>query len=196
MSIRGVRKPGRSDGDVSGARTIPHVGGHPQRGDEPHPVLTLMRTAMDSPGSSPGRLETAKASVTPASCGRGGSVEAPESRRTGKTRRPRVRPVRRARLRTSPSATIAFPALAALLTFLAGVLDILSAITPGIRSRARGRQSRAPGRPGAQRRRADPRRRDPAGPARAGAAAAQAPGLAGDRRAAGRLDRVARGQGP
>lgn len=48
----------------------------------------------------------------------------------------------------------------------------------------------------AQRCRAHARGRDPADAARQGAAEAQAPGLAGDGRPAGGLDRVARGEGP
>ncbi len=93
---------------------------------------------MDSPGTStPGRSETAKASVSPVPAGPGGSPK--PGGRSGKAP-------------SDGSAASYFsrrhhrvPALAALLTFLAGVLDILSAITPGIRSHASGLNHVLPG---------------------------------------------------
>ncbi len=94
---------------------------------------------MESPGtSSRGRSETPKSAVTPTPAASGGSSTS-ESR-SGKAPADGPAP---ASYFTQRHHRV--PALAALLTFVAGVLDILSAITPGIRSRARGLNHVLPG---------------------------------------------------
>ncbi len=88
--------------------------------------------------SSPGRSETARIWVSPAPAGQGGPSK-PESR--SGTNPPEQTPA----LSYFTRRHRRVPALAAFLTFLAGVLDILSAITPGLRSRARGVNHILPG---------------------------------------------------
>jgi lysyl-tRNA synthetase class 2 len=88
--------------------------------------------------SSTGRSETAKTSLTPVPAGSGSSSKS-ESR-AGKAA-PEDTPA----LSYFSRRHRRVPALAAFLTFLAGLLDILSAITPGLRSRARGVNHVLPG---------------------------------------------------
>jgi lysyl-tRNA synthetase class 2 len=78
--------------------------------------------------SSPGRFETAKASVTPAPAGHGGPSK--HDSRAGKPPAEEAPALSYFSRRHSR-----IPALAALLTLLAGILDIVSALVPGLRSR-------------------------------------------------------------
>ena len=64
MAMRGIRKPGRDDGDLGGARHLPGQRGDAQRGDEPHPgrgdssrALSDRRAAAPRPVRGHGRPE-------------------------------------------------------------------------------------------------------------------------------------------
>src|ERR1700759_3295296 len=94
---------------------------------------------MDPVVNATRRSETAKTSVDPAPAGSEGSSK-PEAR-PGKS--PSDDPAAALSYFTRRHPSV--PALAALLPFLAGLLDILTAITPGIRSRARGVNHVLPG---------------------------------------------------